>query len=131
MSYKGNNNADINVGDVVKGGLAIGTVGALAFVGLRYKVCRPEQVMIRTGLGIKEMLISKKGVQWPLQKVFMVDMMPKTFSFNLQNMSQEKVEFKLPVTFTVGPVHSSIDEEGFKRYANYINGMMIMNFLTH
>ena len=111
------------MGDIAKGTFAIGAIGALAFVGLRYKVCRPEQVMIRTGLGIKEMSISKKGIQWPLQKVFMIDMMPKTFSFNLQNMSQEKVEFKLPVTFTISPIHSSNDEEGFKRYANYINGM--------
>jgi flotillin len=109
--------------DIIKGAIAIGTISSIAFIGLRYKICRPEQIMIKTGLGIKEMFICKKGIRWPLQDTFMVNMTPKTFSFNLHNMSNEKVEFRLPVTFTVGPIHYNNDEEGFKNYANYINGM--------
>ena len=116
-------NDTLTTGDIVKGGFVVGSAAALAFIGLRYKICKPEQIMVRTGLGIKEMLISKKGIQWPLQEAFMINMTPKTFSFNLHNMSHEKVEFKLPVTFTVGPIHYNNDEDGFKKYANYINGM--------
>jgi hypothetical protein len=57
------NNNTLTAGDIVKGGLVVGGAAALAFVGSRYKVCRPEQIMVRTGLGIKEMLVSKKGIQ--------------------------------------------------------------------
>lgn len=51
----------------------------------------------------------------------MVSMVPRTYSFDLHNMSQEKVEFKLPVTFTTAPIHPSDDEGGFKKYAKFMN----------
>lgn len=110
-----------NTEDIVFNGLALGTICSVAFIGSRYRVCKPEQMMIRTGLGIKDMLISKKGIQWPLQKYFMTNMTPTTHSFNLHNMSNEKVEFKLPVIFTICPIHPSYDKEGFERYVRYMN----------
>jgi len=42
---------------------SVSLVGAAAFIGMRYKVCRPEQMMVRTGLGIKSMSVAKQGVQ--------------------------------------------------------------------
>ena len=107
--------------NIALGAGAVVVGGTLGFLGMRYRVCNPEQVMIRTGFGIKDMTVSKKGIQWPFQKHFMVSMVPKTYSFDLHNMSKEKVEFKLPVTFTTAPIHPSDDEVGFKKYAKFMN----------
>lgn len=85
----------------ITGGTALVATGVGAFVVSRYHVCKPEQFMVRTGLGIKDMAISKHGVQWPFQQATMINMSPITYKFDLHNMSKEKVEFKLPVVFTV------------------------------
>jgi len=102
-------------------GLAVGGistfVGAAGALLARYRVCKPNQYLIRTGLGIKTMLVTRKGFQWPFQEAFFVDMNPRTFSFELHNMSKHKVEFKLPVVFTIGPKDPEVDLDAFKRYA--------------
>lgn len=98
-------------------------VGVGAFIAKRYHVCKPEQFMVRTGLGIKDMAISKHGIQWPFQQFTMINMSPITYKFDLHNMSKEKVEFKLPVVFTVGPQDPRVDLEGFKSYARIMNDL--------
>lgn len=102
--------------------LALGTgslllAGAGAFVAMRYKVCKPNQFMIRTGLGIQDMTVSKKGVIWPFQQYQMIDMNPSNCPFKLHNMSKENVEFELPMNFTVGPYNPDQDLDKFKNYA--------------
>lgn len=52
-----------NAQNILLGTGAMITVGAFGFLSMRYRVCNPEQVMIRTGFGIKDMTVSKKGVQ--------------------------------------------------------------------
>lgn len=120
MSYSSNNNA-LTTGDKIK--LATFTAGAgfLALAAYRYKVCRPEQMMVRTGFGIKNISVSKKGMHWPFQRYNMVSLAPHTYQFDLHNMSKGKVEFKLPVVFTIKPIHPDEDMDGFIRYANYLN----------
>lgn len=56
-----------------------------------------------------------------------INMKPHTFEFNLHNMSREKVEFNLPVVFTIGPV-SPVDaetERSFKKFAQNMSHLGI------
>jgi flotillin len=52
-------------------------------------------------------------------------MNPRTYSFDLHNMSKGKVEFKLPVVFTIGPKDPQKDPEAFQRYAQTMNDMEV------
>ena len=42
--------------------------GGAMFAINRYKVAEPSQYLVRTGLGIKDIKISKTGIHWPFQK---------------------------------------------------------------
>jgi hypothetical protein len=46
------------------GAATLGAVGLGTFLNLRFKTCAPNQYLVRTGLGIRDMLVSKSGVQW-------------------------------------------------------------------
>ena len=59
--------------------------------------------MVRTGPMIEGISISKKAFQWPFQTANILEMAPSNYSFNLQAMSREKMEFILPGVFTIGP----------------------------
>ena len=98
-------------------------VGFAAFAMARYKISKPEQFLVRTGLGIKDMAVSRTGFVWPFQDSSFISMHPATYQFNLHNMSKEKVEFNLPVVFTVSPIHPLEDPEGFKRFAQMMNDL--------
>ena len=97
-------------------------MGAAA-LATRVRVCKPNQFLVKTGMGLNNMKVGKKGVLLPFQKGTVIDMNPSTYSFNLHNMSKGKVEFKLPVVFTIGPVDPSVDIEGFERFAQTMNEM--------
>lgn len=86
---------------VVTGGLSV--VGSIGFVASRYRVASSSQYVVRTGLGIDRVAINKKAVQWPFQKARYISMSPHNYSFELSAMSREKMEFKLPGVFTIGP----------------------------
>jgi uncharacterized membrane protein YqiK len=70
----------------VIGGLAVaGGVAALAiFCGMRYKVSPPEKYLVRTGLGIKNLAISKTGVVWPFQRC----MLKKTHKYHVKRQDE-------------------------------------------
>lgn len=55
---------------VTEAALFLGAVGggALGITSMFYKVCKPSQIMVRTGLGIKRMEISNSGFVWPFQQ---------------------------------------------------------------
>ena len=102
--------------------IAAGVVTCTALVagGLiasRYHVCTASQYIVRTGLGIQDMLVSRKGVHWPFQRLRVYDMTPRSYKFSLHNMSREKVPFMLPTVFTVAPIPPERDLELFKNYA--------------
>lgn len=107
---------------MLAGATAVLVAGA-SFLAGRYVVCKPNQFMVRTGLGIPNMNVSRKGVLWPFQKAQILDMNPRTYSFDLHNMSKGKVEFKLPVVFTIGPKSPIEDAAAFERYATTMNEM--------
>ena len=52
---------------IVGGGLTLGTVGIGGLLSC-YKVCRPSQILVKTGLGIKRMEISNSNFVWPFQQ---------------------------------------------------------------
>ncbi len=62
------------------GGLSLGAAvaGGIAFVFMRYKIAKPNEFLVRTGLGIKNIKISKHGLQWPFQRTMMVSMEPSS-----------------------------------------------------
>ncbi len=106
-----------------KTGLGVAVVAGGLFLASGYRVCQPNQYMIRTGLGIPNMLISKTGFEFPFQKSTILNLNPTTYSFDLHNMSKEKVEFKLPVSFTIGPMDPLINPNAFKRFATTMNDL--------
>lgn len=107
--------SDINI---LETGLAISAVAGLAGVtwlgSMRYKISQPHQYLVKTGLGIKDIKVTKTGFQWPFQKISYIDMNPRNFSFNLHAMSSEKLPFVLPGVFTIGPNN---DNEDLIKYA--------------
>lgn len=91
-------------------------VGVLFAIN-RYRVSNPDEYLVRTGLGISDMWITKQGFQFPFQTYKFVQMHPKNYSFDLQAMSVEKMEFLLPCVFTIGPKD---DTESLKKYVKLL-----------
>lgn len=89
----------------------------IAFVNLRYRISDPDEYLIRTGLFISDMKVSKQGIQWPFQTYKFIKMQPINFSFDLNSMSLEKLEFVLPCVFTIGPKN---DPESIEKYARLL-----------
>ncbi len=88
------------VGSVL-GGLAVAAVGT--FIYCRYHISSPSQVIARTGMGIPDLQISKHGLQYPFQRVKVLDISPKSFHVDVETMSEEKLQFKLPFALTLEP----------------------------
>lgn len=79
--------------------------GLVYFTLERYKVSNPDQYLVRTGLGITDVIVSKQGYQWPLQKYNFIHLHPTNYSFELSAMSSEKLEFVLPAAIMIGRAH--------------------------
>ncbi len=47
--------------------------------------------MVRTGLGIKDIQIGKKFIQWPFQNIDYINMAPDSYKFSVNAMSKEKL----------------------------------------
>lgn len=93
------------------------------WVANAYKVCKPNQYMVRTGLGINDINVSKSGVCWPFQNAMIVDVNPTTYLFRLHSMSKGKVEFELPIVMTIGPTLPEDDTDAFNRYCKLLQDM--------
>lgn len=68
-----------------------------------YKVATPDEYLAITGAGIRTVKIVKSAWVWPLQRCQRFSIQPHDYSMNLQAMTREKLQFLLPVVFTVGP----------------------------
>lgn len=105
------------------GSLAIGAVGATALgkeIINRYKVAGPDEMIIRTGLFIDDIAVSKRAFVWPFQKYKFIKMHPHNYSFRLQSMSNEKIPFELPAVFTIGP---DSEQEALVKYARLLENV--------
>ncbi|KUJ12240.1 flotillin domain-containing protein [Mollisia scopiformis] len=68
-----------------------------------YKFALPDEYLAITGAGVKTVKIVKAAWVWPLQRCQRFSIQPHDYSMNLQAMTREKLQFLLPVVFTVGP----------------------------
>jgi flotillin len=101
----------------LKYGVPVVAAGAaLAFVGLRYRTSPSNQWLVRTGLGIDDMQIAKRFVQWPFQNIQVIDMTPQSFKLAVNAMSREKMEFKFPAVFTIGPKNETDSLTKYSRF---------------
>jgi flotillin len=79
---------------------------------MSYRIAAPDEYLAITGMGIKEEIkITKAAWVLPFQRCMRFSVQPHDYSITLQAMTKEKLQFMLPVVFTVGPhVPSAHDE---------------------
>ncbi|CAG8951239.1 hypothetical protein HYFRA_00007987 [Hymenoscyphus fraxineus] len=68
-----------------------------------YNIASPDEYLAITGAGIRTVKITKSAWVWPFQRCQRFSIQPHDYSMNLQAMTREKLQFLLPVVFTVGP----------------------------
>lgn len=61
--------------------------------------------------------------QWPFQRVTILTLAPRNFSFTLHCISKDLVPFDLPVVFTIGPFDPNVDVDKFLAYASKMSSM--------
>ncbi|KAK1360083.1 Flotillin-like protein 4 [Heracleum sosnowskyi] len=83
------------------------------------KVAGPSQILVITGLGIKDILLSQKKWIFIGQKCIKVDISPVNYTFDVQAMSAEKLPFVLPAVFTIGPRVG--DDASLLKYAKLVS----------
>ncbi|KAK9437432.1 flotillin domain-containing protein [Metarhizium brunneum] len=70
---------------------------------LRYKVSGPDEYLAITGWRVRTVKITKSSLVWPFQRYSRFSVQPHDYAMDLQAMTKEKLQFSLPVVFTVGP----------------------------
>ncbi|KAF4471671.1 flotillin [Fusarium albosuccineum] len=70
---------------------------------MAYRISSPDEYLAITGMGVKTVKITKATWVWPLQRCFRFSVQPHDYAMDLQAMTKEKLQFSLPVVFTVGP----------------------------
>lgn len=86
MSYHSKNENDNSKKLIWSTVAGTSILGVGAFLFSRYKVCNPNQYLVKTGLGIKDINVSKKAFLLPFQKYQFINMNPKSYRIDLQNM---------------------------------------------
>lgn len=110
--------SSFNYVEIAKKLVPIGAgIGLLAFAASRYKTSHSHQWLVRTGLGVNDIQISKKFIHWPFQNIQTINMTPTSFKFSVNAMSKEKMEFNFPAVFTIGPKN---DLESLTRYSRFL-----------
>ncbi|KAK6225575.1 SPFH domain/Band 7 family protein [Colletotrichum tabaci] len=70
---------------------------------MSYRVAAPDEYLAITGMSVKTVKITKAAWVWPFQRCMRFSVQPHDYAMNLQAMTKEKLQFLLPVVFTVGP----------------------------
>ncbi|KAI0407773.1 hypothetical protein F4802DRAFT_594714 [Xylaria palmicola] len=70
---------------------------------MSYRIAAPDEYLAITGMNIKNVLITKTAWVWPFQRCTRFSVQPHDYAMNLQAMTKEKLQFLLPVVFTIGP----------------------------
>lgn len=93
---------------------ATATAVTLGWLASRYKVAGPNEYIVKTGILIDDIYISKKTLWLPFQTFGMIPLEPSTYHCVIEEaMSHERIAFNMPTVFTIGPE----DEiEALKRY---------------
>lgn len=81
-------------------------------------------MMVRTGVGINGMKISKSGIVLPfVQKHSMVPMTPIVTNLNVSCLSNERIPFILPISVTTVPSHPDVEKDKFITFCRHFNEM--------
>ncbi|KAI0852015.1 hypothetical protein F5Y00DRAFT_228428 [Daldinia vernicosa] len=70
---------------------------------MSFKIAAPDEYLAITGMNVKSVLITKAAWVWPFQRCTRFSVQPHDYAMNLQAMTKEKLQFLLPVVFTIGP----------------------------
>ncbi|KAK3186016.1 hypothetical protein K4F52_005240 [Lecanicillium sp. MT-2017a] len=70
---------------------------------MSYRISAPDEYLAITGMGIQNVKITKAAWVWPLQRCTRFSVQPQDYAMDLLAMTKEKLQFALPVVFTVGP----------------------------
>lgn len=70
---------------------------------MSYRISAPSEYLAITGAGIDTVKITKASWVWPFQRCMRFSVQPRDYAMDLQAMTVEKLQFSLPVVFTVGP----------------------------
>ncbi|KAL0941507.1 flotillin domain-containing protein [Colletotrichum truncatum] len=70
---------------------------------MSYRIAAPDEYLAITGMSVKSVKITKAAWVWPFQRCMRFSVQPHDYAMNLQAMTKEKLQFLLPVVFTVGP----------------------------
>ncbi|MCO5565204.1 hypothetical protein L7F22_018877 [Adiantum nelumboides] len=83
-----------------------------------WRVAGASQFLVITGWGIVDIKLAKKAWILPGQTCGRIDLMPVNYDFDVQAMSAEKLPFKLPAVFTIGP--KADDHDALIKYARLV-----------
>ena len=96
-------------------------IGAMALACFR--VCQADQIIIKTGAGIKTVWSGRKTVVWPfVQQHRVVSLAPTTFSFVLTAMSKEFLQADLPIDVVTRPASPYDNPEEWKLFCQNMSG---------
>ncbi|KAH7283128.1 hypothetical protein KP509_35G062600 [Ceratopteris richardii] len=84
-----------------------------------WRVAAASEFLVITGWGIDDIMLAKKAWILPGQSFSRMDLAPVNYDFDVQAMSAEKLPFKLPAVFTIGP--RADDPEALIKYARLVN----------
>lgn len=95
---------------------AVGAVcAAVGFIATRYRVAGSTEYIVRTGLGIKDISITKQAFQFPFQKCKILNMEPITFDIEVDAMSKQRIPFRMPSVWTIGPRNDMTSLQNYSR----------------
>ncbi|KAH7320649.1 flotillin domain-containing protein [Stachybotrys elegans] len=70
---------------------------------MSYNISAPDEYLAITGMGVHTVKITKAAWVWPFQRCMRFSVQPHDYAMDLQAMTKEKLQFSLPVVFTIGP----------------------------
>lgn len=88
-----------------------------------FRVCRADQIIIKTGAGIKTVWSGRKTVVWPfVQQYRIVSLAPTTYSFVLTAMSKEFLQADLPIDVVTRPANPYNNPEDWELFCQNLSG---------
>lgn len=98
--------------------LALVPAAGIAAFATMYRVAKPSEYLVRTGLFIDAnmgMSVSRKCLLIPGQNMKRVRMTPRNLNFTLKCLSQQYLPFKMPVTYTVTPFDPVVTQPFYEK----------------
>jgi flotillin len=92
--------------------IAIGAATSVAVIGAwlstRYHVAGPSEYLVRTGIFVDGVEITKQCLWLPYQTLNKINLEPITYHCLIEEaMSLERISFNMPTVFTIGPEDNS------------------------